>query len=130
MNPRARQRPEQGFTLIEVMIAVLLTAIAMAGIIALYTSETRASGTARHATEATVLAQDQLERLRTSTAVSSIAPHEVDLTPSGAIVSGVGIFTRQWIVTPSVVGYTDLEVTVGWAEDGVNRAVTLYGRRN
>ena len=130
MTRHARKRPGGGFTLIEVMIAVLITAIAMAGIIALYTSETRASGNARHATEAAVLAQDQLERLRTTAAVSSVPPHEIDLTPSGAVVTGVGIFTRQWIVTPIVNSYTDLQVTVTWTDDSVTRNVTLYGRRN
>ncbi len=124
MTRHARKPPDHGFTLIEVMIAVLITAIAMAGIIGLYTSETRASGTARHSTEAAVLAQDQLERLRTTAAVSN---SETGLTPAGA---PGGIFDRAWTVTPIVGSYTDLSVTVTWNEDAVPRTVTLYGRRN
>ena len=52
--------------MIEVMVAILLTAIATSGIIGLYIVETRASGFSRHSTEATVLAQDQIEILRTA----------------------------------------------------------------
>jgi Tfp pilus assembly protein PilV len=59
------RRSEAGFTMIEVMIAMLLTAIAMIGIIALFMTQRKASGFSRHTTEATVLAQDKLEQLRT-----------------------------------------------------------------
>lgn len=114
--------------MIEVMVAVLLTAIAAAGIVGLYMVETRASGFSRHMTEATVLAQDQLERMRTSgvTGTGSTA----SLNELGKVVSG-GLYTRSWstaVGTPA--SFEDLTVTVSWPEDGVTKNVTLRARRN
>lgn len=120
---RRRQRTEGGFTMVEVMIAVLLTAVAMAGLIALYTSETRVSATSRHAMEATVLAQDQLEKLRTA---PPVAGTQTNINETN---TGTGIFTRQWTVAPAAK-WTDLQVTVSWTEDTVTRSVVVTGRRN
>src|SRR3569832_1197360 len=61
----AAQPVKKGFTLRDVMIAMVLTALAIMGIIALYVTETKASGFSRHTTEAAVLAQDKIEFLRT-----------------------------------------------------------------
>lgn len=126
MKTRRPRRPgTAGFTMVEVMIAVLLTAIAMVGLIALYNSETRASGTSRHAMEATVLAQDQLERLRTEPVVAgTLSQANINETNTGT-----GIFTRSWTVTPAA-SWTDLTVTVSWTEDAITRTVAVYGRRN
>ena len=75
---------EAGFTMIEVMIALLLTAIAIVGIMSLYMSQTRASAYSRHTTEATVLAQDGLERLRSqgvpaSATITTVIEHAREL---------------------------------------------------
>ena len=116
--------------MIEVMVSVLLTAIATSGIIGLYMVETRASGFSRHTTEASVLAQDQLELLRTSK-VSPFALVEPNLTEFG--VAG-GIFTRTSAVVVGPGGaqtpYDDIQVDVTWTEDGFGRQVTLKSRRN
>jgi len=89
--------------------------------------ETRASGFSRHSTEATVLAEDQLERLRTA------APPSV--TTSGS-QTGIdergktgGIFNRSWTTTVGS-SYYDVSVTVNWPEDGTTRQVILRSRRN
>lgn len=113
--------------MIEVMVAVLLTAIAASGIIGLYIAETRASGYSRRQTEATVLAQDQLERLRTLAAM--VSDSESGLNAQGLVVTG-GIYDRQWTITPASMGYEDIVVTVSWDDDGVPKAVTMRARRN
>ena len=67
----ARRRSGQGgFTLMEVLISLVLGAIAMIGVIALYRASTNASSYSRRSTEAAVLAQDKLERLRTEAPLS------------------------------------------------------------
>lgn len=115
--------------MIEVMVAVLLTAIAASGIIGLYMAETRASGFSRHHTEATVLAQDQMERLRTLGAVAS-GSNAVTLNEHGKEVVG-GLYTRTWVVTPTVPPtYEDLSVTVTWEENDELKTVTLTSRRS
>lgn len=124
----ARQR---GFTMIEVMVAILLTAIAIIGILALYMAQSRAGSYSRHTSEASVLAEDGIEALRTSSTSPPSIPTLTNVDEQG--VAG-GIFTR----TPTVTGpigtaptaYYDLRVVVTWDEDGVARSVVLNGRRN
>jgi Tfp pilus assembly protein PilV len=57
--------------MIELMVAILLTAIALMGLIALFLAQSKASGFTRHSTEATVLAVDKLEKLRTMSSAAS-----------------------------------------------------------
>lgn len=117
-------RSERGFTMVEVLVAVLLTAIAMTGMLGLYAAGTRAAGGSRHVSEATVLAQDEIERMRTSAVIGSGSESNVDHAGKAG-----GIFTRTWSAT-AAIDYTDLVVTVSWSDDGVARHVTLRSRRN
>lgn len=113
--------------MIEVMVAVLLTAIATSGIIGLYMVQSRASGFSRHQTEATVLAQDQLERLRTvPDAINGLDPLPLDASGQPG-----GIFTRSWtIALGDISTYYDIIVTVAWDEDNDPKTVVIRGRRN
>lgn len=115
--------------MIEVMIAVLLTAIATSGIIGLYMVQSRASGFARHQTEATILAQDALERLRTvpdTIGGADIGP----IDASGQTGTG-GIYNRSWALAPeATASFYEVIVTVQWDEDGQSKTVVLHGRRN
>lgn len=121
-------KPENGFTMVEVMIAILLTAIAVVGIMALFMTEMKASSYSRHATEATVLAADKLEKLRTMSSPATGTDPLNPLDPNGA--TG-GIYSRSWQVTSvgSPATYMDVAVTISWDENGVTKSVTLNGRR-
>jgi len=112
--------------MIEVMVSMLLTAIAASGIIALYVVETRASGYSRSTTEATILAQDQLESLRTSSITGTASTS--GLNEHGLAVAG-GRFTRDYTVTPGV-DFDEVLVNVSWDDDGITKTVTLRSRRN
>jgi len=124
------KRPaEAGFTMIEVMVAMLLTAIAIIGILALFMAQTKASGFSRHMTEATALCQDKLEQLRTLTA-SSVGINGTDSNLDATGVSGgSGIYARTWTYTVQAA-WTDIVCTITWTEDGVGKTLTLTGRRN
>lgn len=115
---------ERGFTMVELMIAVLLTTIAMAGIIALFMSQNRASGVSRHTSEASALAIDKLEKLRTETTPASGS----DSVDAQGNAGSANLFKRTWTVT-SQTGYSDLRVDVQWDETGGTRTVTIRGRR-
>ena len=131
-RPSLRRRGQAGFTLVEVMVALLITVIAVIGILALYLVETRASGYSRHQTEASVLAQDKMELLRTISApvVAPLLGTDVNVDEFGAL--GAGIYTRAWSITPVPVGgpvaYWDYVVTVQWSEDNFPRTVTERSR--
>ena len=119
-----RQRDGQaGFTMIEVMIASLLMAIAMAGIIGLFMVQTRSAGFSRRNTEASILAEDKMESLRTQTAPFSGLESGL-VEPGGSIA----MFDRRWSVTPNA-SFIDYNVTVSWLEDGVPRSLTLISKR-
>ena len=116
---------ERGFTMIEVMIAMLLTAIAIIGILALFMSQTKASGFSRHATEATALCEDKLEQLRTQL---SGAGSGTDATIDASGITTSGIYKREWWegVTTS---YADIICKISWTENGVSESTMLRGRR-
>ncbi len=126
-----RGRGQRGFTLVEVMVALLITVIAVIGILALYMVETRASGYSRHETEAAVLAEDKMELLRTITppALVPLAGTDPNVNEFGTPVAG-GLYTRVWSITPngSPATYWDYVVTVNWTEDNVGRSVTERSR--
>jgi prepilin-type N-terminal cleavage/methylation domain-containing protein len=119
------RRAERGFTMIEVLVSLMLTAIAIMGILALYMVQTRASGFTRHSTEAAVLAQDKVEKLRTDAFIAATGS-ETNLNERGG---AGGIFSRAWTQTLGT-DYADLTVTVSWTEDGDARQFLLRARRN
>jgi Tfp pilus assembly protein PilV len=119
---------EAGFTMIEVLIAMSLTALAIMGIIALFITETKASGFSRHTTEAAVLAQDKVEKLRTQgPAVAIAATTEANINERGL---PVGIYTRVYSETLTAIDYADISVTVTWNDDGVDHTVSVKARRS
>jgi len=126
---RVTRRSEQsGFTLIEVMVAMLLTALTVIGVLGLYRVESRASSFSRRETEAAVLAQDKLEELRTQAAPSGPVTATVD-NPTDQF-TGTSIFTRTYTIDPtSDPAVFKITVTVSWNEDGVPRTVTVWGQR-
>lgn len=107
---------KRGFTLLEVMIAMMLAGIALSGLLVLFGRATSASRYSRRATEATVLAQDQIEELRTSGA-------------AGSGTTTLGPFTRTWNVVDGAA-YDDLTVTVQWQDDDAPRSLVVRARRN
>jgi type IV pilus assembly protein PilV len=125
MRARPATARERGFTLVEVMVALLLTAVAVMGLLGVYLAATRASSNTRHSSEAAVLAQDKLEQLRTQIAAAA-SGSEANINERGV---ATGLFTRRWSVTLAT-GYADVVVTITWSEDGVARQFVLRGRRS
>ncbi len=119
------RQTERGFTMIEVMVAMLLTAIAIIGILALFMSQTKASGFSRHATEATALCEDKLEQLRTQI---SGAGSGTDATIDATGITTAGLYKREWWESVSS-NYADMICKVSWTENGVSESTTLRGRR-
>lgn len=116
---------ERGFTMIEVMIAILLTVIAVIGMMALFRVETRASAVSRRTTEAAVLAQDKIEELRTLAAPTSGADSAINAL--GEPTTG-GPYSRTWTVNFVNNNYV-MNVSVSWSDDGVSRSVEMNGQR-
>ncbi len=130
-NRVSGEHRESGFTMIEVMVAILLTALTVIGVLGLYRIESRASSYSRRTTEAAVLAQDKLEELRTQA-----APASASITGSDPpdvpwdYVTNAQIFTRSWTIEQTAdTSVYEITVTVSWFEDGVQKSVQVVGQR-
>ncbi len=103
----------KGFTLIEVLVALVLFAIALTGFASLLTGTLQANAQAKRRTAAVNLAQDKLEELRTTAAPEAGSDTVQEL--------GAGTYTRDWTVgagpTPTASTVT---VTVTWTRHGTH----------
>ncbi len=117
------RRRTAGFTMVEVMVAMTIAAVAIVGILSLVTTEIRASDYSRRATEATVLAQDRIEQLRALGAAVALSTVEPNLNERGG-TAPPGPFTRTSVVTVGLAN-ASVVVTTSWADRGVAQSVTV-----
>ena len=119
MDQRVSRRParrgERGFTVVEVLIAMLVLVIGFAGILSLQLTAMRATSFSRHATEASVLAEDKMEELRTIP-VATLANGN-DTVDARGVPDALGLFTRAWTITTGGAT-TAVTVAVSWDEQG------------
>ena len=64
LNKHINKRPAEGFSLLEVLIAVLILSIGLLGLAALHATSLKANHGAYHKSQATFLAYDMVDRLR------------------------------------------------------------------
>ena len=133
---RRRRREQSGFTLVEVLVSLVIAAIAMIGVLALYRAQSNASSFSSRNTEATMLAERQLEETRTQApVVASIVFPAKTVDESGTVTAG-GAFTVNTQIAlvqigtaPNLTEYNEIKVDVSWQEDGGTKTVTTVGRR-
>lgn len=129
MAERLSQRPdgsEGGFTIIEILIALLVLLIGMAGVLSLQLTSVEATAFSRHATEASVLAEDKMEQLRT--VPLAVLSNGLDQVDARGVIDAAGLYARTWTIDGRTV-----EVTVSWSEQGnvdEQLSVTLRSERN
>ena len=116
-DDRTLRGQQGGYTVVEVLIALLVLLIGMAGLLSLQLTAMKATGFSRHATEATVLGEDKLEDLRTAP-VDSLTSG-TDQVDAGGTATDTGLYTRTWTVTPGA-DTTTVTVEVAWLEQGAD----------
>jgi len=126
-----------GFALVEVIIAALIFVFAALGLTSSTVNAKRAADGSRFASEATTLAFDKLEQLRTldpSSTDLTAGSHADGANPMRSNGSGRGIYSRSWTVTatlptltPAVTTVTigRVDVRVSWPSPTGTGAVTL-----
>ncbi len=118
-----RQRPntgrEQGFTLIEVLIATLVLTVGLLGIAAMQMVSFQTNQSAYMRSQATFLAQDILDRIRANQRGyrNTTIYDAIDTDNAGTIPASPGCKTGDAGCTPAQMG---LEDTREWVQNFVN----------
>jgi type IV pilus assembly protein PilV len=104
---RNSQRRQAGFTMVETLVALVVLAIGLLGIAALYLDSLRAGRTAIYRTQAVNLAADLADRIRTNR--SALAGYTIDLGDDGGDVGPVGACLTTAGCSPADMAGTDLQ---------------------
>jgi len=128
-------RSAGGFTLVEILIAMLLLTVVLAGVLAMQVTALRASGDSRASSSAMVLASSRIEQYRAldyATLAGSLPlPVEVtcfgfDTQPDPSCTNA--FFTRTAVVSPTGIGVA-IAVTVQWGTKDGGRQFTMTMER-
>ncbi len=120
------RKAEAGFTLVEMLIALLLLTVGLLAAVASETTNMRGTTLAGRMDEATALAQLKLEELRAVRPVTDLSNgSDTGLT---AREEAGGTYTRNWVITggPSPDSRR-IEVTVFWDSQSRRHQVSLVG---
>lgn len=106
-----------GFSLIEILIAIVILSISLLALAGLMVTTTRNNAAGGNLTEAATFAQDMLERLR----VSPLSAIPLNVTTTDNPVGSTGItYTRSWIAVPNIPAPNNtldtITITVSWSD--------------
>jgi len=121
------RRFSAGFTMIEVLVAICLLAVALLGMASLTTMVIKGNAYSKARTTAATLAKDKLEELKNTT-YANLTSNDTDYAAStGAVqTSATGAYyTRAWNIEDPATNLKNVTVTVTWSWQGSNRNVTL-----
>lgn len=114
---RIRLKNEKGFTLMEVMIAVIILSVALLALAGLQIISIRGNSFGGTMTEAITLARDKIEDLKRNDWDNVVAGNHHD----DQVVRGIS-YARDWVV--QMVGQTkEVTVTVSW--DNGNHQISM-----
>ncbi len=114
----------QGFTLIEVVIAMGLVFLALLALSGLATVAWKGAATGKHLTTATVLAQEKIEDFKL-VGYNANVTGKVEVDEPYESLSDFPLYKRVSTLEPRhpIIGLQKLTVTVSWADD--SHAVSL-----
>ena len=106
---------DAGYTLIELMIALMILAIGVMGIWSMQGVAIKSNSTARKVTDASAMCSDQFEKLM------SLPYDDPDLTPGAHPPRKKGIYTVKWEVSglnDPITNVKTVRVIASWGELG------------
>jgi type IV pilus modification protein PilV len=117
-------KSQNGFTLLEVLVAIVILTIGLLGTAGLTTGVIRGNHYSKNITSATAAAQTQLESIKSSGYANATTAN----FPSDAVSMGGMTLTRTTTVTDSspAANMKTVSVTVSWTEsNNTSRSVNL-----
>jgi prepilin-type N-terminal cleavage/methylation domain-containing protein len=103
----------KGFSLIEILIALVILSISLLALAGLMVTTTKNNSFGAHMTEAATFAQDELENLRTSPWANVVTGNDTRLGFDNSTQ-----YTRNWTVVPNAVAPNDtvkeIAITINW----------------
>lgn len=122
-----RNAGQSGFTLIELMVALAITVLALAGLMSLHVSMMKGNRSAANTAEASTLGQEALEELRGMTMSDIITTYGIlpILDEPMDTVSGQRGLTYTRTLTISAISDNLLwmRLVIEWADDGADPTV-------
>ena len=118
IKPRAvrRRRPTAGFTLVELMVAIVVLSVGMLGLAMVLMSSMRSLRLASSRSEATAIAESKLEELRSYSMTAGSDTLQARLALGGSVTArtvlysdyaqspGGSWYDRRWHITPGPAG--------------------------
>ena len=124
-QPESRSTAQGGFTIIEVMIALVVLSVGVLALLGSSAMVTRMIGAGRHSTEAVEVANSRMEQLRR--AAYSTTPPCTHAQFAGGTSSGTG-FTETWVITAAPNDVRVVSDTVTYATTRGQRPFVLTTR--
>jgi type IV pilus modification protein PilV len=109
LSIRQRLASHQGFSLIEVLVAIGIFSIAILGMAVGAITITRANKTSQSHTVATNVAQDILEQLKAQPFAAVTAGNDT------VTFQGVN-YARGWVLNPNTATFKQINVTIQWTD--------------
>jgi type IV pilus assembly protein PilV len=114
-----RCKKSKGFSLIEVLIALVILAVALLALAGLMVQSTNSNSWGSHLTEASTFAQDKLEELRMTTWPNLVSDSDVRTGSTGIN------YTRTWTVATNTAGnLRTVNISISWT-DNINHTITI-----
>lgn len=110
-------KKSNGFSLIEVLIALVILSISLLALAGLMAQTTKNNSFGNHMTEASTFAQSQLEGLRALSFNSMTAGADVVTGSTGQD------YTRSWVITKNTTN-AETTITLSWS-DPTNHSISF-----
>ena len=114
-------RPEQGFTLIEVMIALVILSIALVALAGLQVSAIKGNAFSKRMTTAVSIGNEKMEQLKNSSYANILSESSIEVTRSSMN------FTRQVTVTNNspLPNTKTVNVMITWSDNSKSHSVPI-----
>jgi type IV pilus assembly protein PilV len=120
----AGHRNQDGFTLLEILLAITIFSIGLLAVAAMQVSAIHGNKLGNEWTQATTLAQQQMEVLKSGD-ITTAAYTPGTYGPFAVAGVGGGIFNRSWTIVANTTFSVRATVTVSWNQAGVSHSVSL-----